>query len=362
MISKEYMWYVSTFRPVELGPVESQILDIFVNSPQNSTYGVFKIFKEYTNKGEVGPFEHYYPKAVAYKNIHKRVKRLAQLKLIEPVEGHFERGAKYYKTSPQGLITYLGRVETEISDYLHNNMDNIVIRGLLLEFFNDETIDSFRTLKEFPTADIGEYLHDCCSYTLFVCKRFWYKINKFNIGDILPEEAIIQEYMSYLDGKTTEDRVLDEIEDYRKRLRKRLLEMRDSNKLMVVIDTHNSPYLLEGLPVNRNRNSTYVDPPFPLLDLYFSLVSELETALDSKAKALAFGLVSQLGEIVTNQKPIETQEKLEEGLLESGRDYSLYNLLNDKKFIPLVRSIRRDFEYGYKQFLYYHYDDKVTSC
>lgn len=114
---REYMWTASTFKPVELGPVENEILGIFANNSQYSTYGVYKAFK-----------------AIAYKNIHKRVKRLSQLRLIEPVGGHFERGAKYYKVSPHGLITYLGTVETEISDYLHNNKDNIVIRSLLLDF------------------------------------------------------------------------------------------------------------------------------------------------------------------------------------------------------------------------------------
>ena len=185
-------------------------------------------------------------------------------------------------------------------------------------------------------------------------------MKEFNILDILPKDSIIQEYMSHLGGKTANEDVLDEIEDYRRRLFTRLRDTKDSTKLMSAIKRHNSPYLLKWLPVNRNRESGYEDPPYPLLDMYFSIVSELETTLDIKAKALAFSLVSQLGEIITNQKPIETQEELEEGLLESGRDYSLYNVLNDKKIIRLVRSVKRDFEYGYKQFLYYHNYDATT--
>jgi hypothetical protein len=58
--------------------------------------------------------------------------------------------------------------------------------------------------------------------------------------------------------------------------------------------------------------------------------------------------------MVTIGKPIENQEELEEEILELGRDYSLRHILKDKKFIELLKSIKSDFDRGYKQFLYYH--------
>ena len=67
---------------------------------------------------------------------------------------------------------------------------------------------------------------------------------------------------------------------------------------------------------------------------------------------LAFNIVSQLGEMVINSK-IESQDKLEE-LFEWGRDYSLRHMLKDKRFIELVRAVKKEFDIGYKQFLYYH--------
>jgi hypothetical protein len=67
---------------------------------------------------------------------------------------------------------------------------------------------------------------------------------------------------------------------------------------------------------------------------------------------LAFNIVSQLGEMVINSK-IESQDKLE-GLFEWGRDYSLRHMLKDKRFIELVRALKKEFDIGYKQFLYYH--------
>jgi hypothetical protein len=67
---------------------------------------------------------------------------------------------------------------------------------------------------------------------------------------------------------------------------------------------------------------------------------------------LAFNIVSQLGEMVINSK-IESQDKLEE-LFEWERDYSLRHMLKDKRFIELVRALKKEFDIGYKQFLYYH--------
>ena len=47
--------------------------------------------------------------------------------------------------------------------YIFCNKENTVIRSLLLEFLEEETIDSFLSLTEYPTQDIGEFLNDCFS-------------------------------------------------------------------------------------------------------------------------------------------------------------------------------------------------------
>jgi hypothetical protein len=51
---------------------------------------------------------------------------------------------------------------------------------------------------------------------------------------------------------------------------------------------------------------------------------------------------------------IENKEQLEELLETWGRDHSLNYVLKDKKFIERLRSLKKDFDRGYKQFLYYH--------
>jgi hypothetical protein len=68
---------------------------------------------------------------------------------------------------------------------------------------------------------------------------------------------------------------------------------------------------------------------------------------------LAFNMVSILGEMILNTK-IETQEKLEDFIERGGRDYSLLHMLKDKRFMELIREVKKEFDSGYKQFLYYH--------
>jgi hypothetical protein len=355
MVFNEYRWFVSTCKPTELGSVELETLDQFANNPSSSVYKIYKAFKERAEKGI--PSWTWASRFIAYKNVHKRVKRLSQLKLIEKIEGHYERGAKFYRISPYGLVNYVGKVMTESDEFIHDNKENIVIRSLLLEFFDEETIDSFYRLKEYPTRDIGEYLHECCSITLTKCKSVWDKIKQYDLQDILPNDIIIQKYMAYLDGRPIDQNALNEIKQYKSKLLLKLQHNDDSkhDKLVTDVYWYNERYFerYRHLYLPSNRNYREEKPPFPLLDIYYDIVWALEIDLEIKIKLLTFNLVSQLGEII-NAEHIESKEQLEEEILELGRDYSLRHLLSDKKFIESVRNIKEDFDRGYKQFLYYH--------
>ena len=285
----------------------------------------------------------------AYKDIHKRVKRLAQLKLICEIKEHFERGAKHYRITPYGLIVCINNYPYWDFDlrFIFNHKENIVIQSLLLEFLEEKTIDSFRSQMNeisggFPTMEIGEYLCDCCSITADICKKFWTDFERYNITDILPNDDIIQKYMSYLDGKPVDQYILDEIKEYDKRL-------------MAKIDNNAEPYTEElSRAVHRYyicRNYLQERPPFPLLDIYY-VVWMLNTRLKEKTKLLAFNIASKLGEMITNSR-IENQNQLED-FLEKDTNYSLRHILKDKQFIEIVRAVKEEFDTGYKQFLYYH--------
>jgi hypothetical protein len=342
MTSFWYTWLVSTYRPPELGSAELEILGLFAEDKSQSTYGILKQLKKRAkDRGK--------ERSPAYKDVHKRVKRLVQLKLIYQIEEHFERGAKHYRITPYGLITRLDKTLSEDYRHIVYNKDNIVIRSLLLEFVEEETIDSFYFLKEFPTRDIEEYLHDCCSITTDVCRKFWTEFERYNIMDILPSDDIIQKYMSHLEGKQVDERVLEGIKEYEKRLtnRRDICESKDK-ELVIAVDRYND--LVNSGFYNKIISSCIncleERPPFPLLDLYFKVVWYLSIRLEEKTRLLAFSLVTQLGQAVNSLD----EEEDEELLWSFNRGISLVYMLKDKRFIELVNALKKDFDMGYKQF------------
>jgi hypothetical protein len=352
----EYTWLASTFRAPELGHAELGILEIFAHSKSQSVYGIFKELKMQAKSWRR-------ERSSAYKDIHKRVKRLLHLKLVDQIKEHFERGAKHYKITPYGLIAFLSKVISESAEHIVYNKENIVIRSLLFECVEEETVDSFRSLKEFPTEDIRDYLHDCCSMTADICREFWTKIQRYNIIDILPDDYTIQKYMSYLDGKSVDQNILDEIRKYEKRLSAKIGNDEESNdkQLANAVDNYDKEYFSdEGMRYYKRykrvrpqiRNYVEERPPFPLLDIFHDIVWDLSVRLEDKTKLLAFHIVSILGDIINSFK-IKNQDELEK-IFESARDYSLPHLLKDKRFIEIVRAVKEEFDTGYKQFLYYH--------
>jgi hypothetical protein len=96
----KFSWLASTFRPPELGSAEVNILNIFAKSDSQSAHGILKELKAAVRHTGKDP---------GYKDVHKRVKRLLQLKLIYQTENHFERGTKHYKITPYGLIASLDK-------------------------------------------------------------------------------------------------------------------------------------------------------------------------------------------------------------------------------------------------------------
>jgi hypothetical protein len=92
--------------------------------------------------------------------------------------------------------------------FLKYDRRDIVIKCLLLQFFEEKTIDSF-------PKEICDYLYDCCSITISICREHWNKIKQYNIEDILPSDEVIQKYMI---DKEADKYILNEIIKYEKRL------------------------------------------------------------------------------------------------------------------------------------------------
>lgn len=349
MVRLENMSFLSTFRPADIGSVELEILDHFANTRSSSAYQIFTIFKK--NSGN---------RSISYKNIHKRVIRLLELNLIYKIEGNFDRGAKHYRISTYGLIIYLNNIFTENHKFITFNKDNKIIQTLLLEYFEEKTIDSLYFLKAFPARDIGDYLQDCCSLIVKQCKNLWNTIKKCDLEEILPSDQAIQIYLSYLDGKPINDKILKEIETYEKKL---LDKIKNSNNLFLLqqyksrdYESYQDSLIKSKLDIKSykeyiKQSKEYENhPPFPLGLIYIEM-NFLTYDLEDKITSLVFNLVSQVGHFV-NSEQIKTQDELEESLRYE-RDDVLINILKDKKFLELIKEIKDDFNIGFKQFIYY---------
>ncbi len=332
----ENMLMISTFRPIELGPVELDILEYIGHSTSISVYQIYKNLQENRWK-----------KSISYKNIHKRVIRLLELKLIYEIKGNFRRGAKPYRITTHGLINFLGNRGSESHRFILNNKDNLLIRYLLLEYFEEKTLDSFYLLKYFPGGNIRDYIHDCCSLIVRKCKSLWNFIKKFELEEILPKDESIQKYLSYLDGKPIDDNVLQEIDIYENKLKEKMKNFPDKELLRYYQSNDYSFYKKEI----EETEEIVEEPPFPFGLIYVEM-SFLEAELEDKVRLLTFDLIYELGDIINTQE-IKSFDALEE-LISEGRDNSLPNMLKDRKFLEMVKSIKQNFDSGYNQFIYYY--------
>jgi hypothetical protein len=318
----EFASLASTYRPPELGSAEVDMLYLFAQGKSLSAYDILKKKREESIGFEGKPKPN-------YKDVHKRVQRLAELKLIEPVTGLFKRRAKYYKITSYGLITSLDKSISANTDIVRNS-DNFVIRELLSEFFEPGTIQKFEFLEQFPARNLKEYLHDCCSRTTNICRSFWTRIERTKVIDILPSHDVIQKYMLHLAGEPVEKYVLDEIEEYEKRLKKKV---KVDESLAKAVDEHEyyEEYLRQLGPEYYSGHA-----PFPFTDMYES-VAHLAAILEEKRGFFVFGLVTALGERVKAKEALQ-------------KDFSLYSILNDKRFCKLVTELKEVFDIGYKEF------------
>src|SRR6185437_11419098 len=111
------------------------LLSLFVFNSHLSIYQIFKIIES----KELKP--------IAYKNIHKKVKKLIELNLIERIgdsnisEKELEKGAKYYKLSEEGIFTlfYDSNVLAKPSYYYYDqtfDRENDITQKLLNIFLD----------------------------------------------------------------------------------------------------------------------------------------------------------------------------------------------------------------------------------
>jgi hypothetical protein len=149
---------VLTYNKVELGKTEEYFLSMFLYG-KFSAYDVFRDLKIQTELEEPRVVN-----AMAYKNVHKRIRRLQTLKLIKELNKKFSRKAKKYTLTNKGLFQLmLSKYAFNVAFYLSSSYINIkgyLINTILFQFFEEETIKEFFTY--FRQMELAEYLRNCC--------------------------------------------------------------------------------------------------------------------------------------------------------------------------------------------------------
>src|SRR6187200_740819 len=165
-----YISEISKFshRNYKLGPVASLILMQYLERPYLSTYQIFIILKKMGKNYEM-----------AYKNVHKRIKQLHSLKLIEIIgkesidtERESMHNPKYYRLTTGGLFHLISKDKTAIlyknsgmgrKKIFQNYSDSIIFRTLLYPYFEEETLLQIKNQMLF--TEIFSYLNKCCTIT-----------------------------------------------------------------------------------------------------------------------------------------------------------------------------------------------------
>ena len=138
-----------------LGETERNFLNLFQDGPR-SAYSIYSYFKERNQKK-------------AYKNVHKTVSRLVALGLTRMLTKQEETAsnrlnifrAKYYRITDKGLFYLILYKSSGLSpSLLILFKDNIVLRNLLFQYFEKETI---RRLTPRLYFAIVLYLVECCT-------------------------------------------------------------------------------------------------------------------------------------------------------------------------------------------------------
>ena len=150
---------VMGYKIIALGETEKYFLWLFLIS-NKSAYSLYSYLKE-TEKGTGR-------KSMAYVNVRKRVNRLKELGLIEPIkEKHRYRNAIKYRVTSHGLFHCLmmsGTSYTILPLFLERYKDNLILQNILYRFFELKTLEYFDTLPR--AAVLGGYLSICCKSIL----------------------------------------------------------------------------------------------------------------------------------------------------------------------------------------------------
>jgi len=155
-------------RRISLGPREEQFLGmIIVSQGSASAYSIYSELNDgETDNGKARKLPEIrtpHTDSMSYKNVHKRIKRLQTLELIEPVQEQKQKGKEIkYKPTSRGLFQELLGFEWYGSSMVTplNYKDDIIIQTILYRYFEFETIEVL--MEIFGPSLFHDFVTKCC--------------------------------------------------------------------------------------------------------------------------------------------------------------------------------------------------------
>jgi hypothetical protein len=375
--STDFLISVSTYRPFKLDFTYESILQVFAENESSSVYQVFKRLTD-VRPGLI-------KSGLDYKNVHVRIKRLVELKQIEQLKKHFERGAIHYRITTNGLISYLSQITDTIDfNVIKIHKDNILMKDLIYQIFEEKTINSLydpevENMLISPVRLISDYIRDCCRAIFDMCTQSYFSSPELEV--ILPSDKIIQDYLAYLVGKpVTNIQIIDEaFKEYEMKLEGKM----DDPDLMYLLEAagfYSKRYSDKGYfsnPFNRNQkiDDLEVKAPFPIFDLFKDMFQHLFWILSVKVVNLVLQMIYYIGDVCDAElwvnpktgKFVETyyDRKTGEEVYDNVRPLSpedipemntggcgdaIEPVVKDNKFKDLVDSIQGEYSIGVEIF------------
>lgn len=193
MLSSGLMSEINTYKKLSLGQTEKIFLHIISIQPTS----VYRISVGLKNGfiGIGGGIVSTGIKSMAYKNVHKRIKRLCALGLIEEIHGNFKRNAKMYTLTPRGLFERLlddFPIPPDIV-YLYRNYP--IVETLIYQYFELETIKNF---EDIALDELKRYLKNCCESILSTLEAHRHETEFIKSSQISNSEVLLKEHDSLL--------------------------------------------------------------------------------------------------------------------------------------------------------------------
>ena len=166
MVAKEFISEIANYKEISLGSREREFLQLIALNESHSSYDIFSYLRDNNEKDKKESYS-----IMAYKNVHKRIKRLEVLDLIEKIEQELQHRAIKYRLTARGLFQCL--LENLAYDCLFSDKgynENIIMQTILYQFFELETIKKFLIRPRMNL--LNQYLRNCSQVLLEKVKEY----------------------------------------------------------------------------------------------------------------------------------------------------------------------------------------------